>query len=152
MTTGMSAGFGPETATASGPRADGAASADTASLGDLVANISHDLTTLLHQEVQLAKAEIKAEAVKTGKGAGMLGGSGFAGYMTLLFLSLALLWGLANVMDAGWSALIVAALWAAVGAGLFASGRAKLRQVHPTPERTVETAKQVPSALRGEAS
>ncbi|MCU1604034.1 MAG: hypothetical protein JWP46_499, partial [Modestobacter sp.] len=77
-----------------------------------------------------------------------LGGAGFAGYMVLLFLSCALWWGLANVMDAGWAALIVAVLWGVVGAVLFVMGRKQLKQVNPKPERTVETLQQVPDALK----
>ncbi|MCU1607258.1 MAG: uncharacterized protein JWP46_3723, partial [Modestobacter sp.] len=81
------------------------------SVGELIGEVTRDLSTLMRQELELAKAEVKAEAAKAGKGAGLLGGAGFAGYMVLLFLSCALWWGLANVMDAGWAALIVAVLW-----------------------------------------
>jgi hypothetical protein len=102
----------------------------------------------MRQEVELAKAEIKTEVAKAGKGVGLLGGSGFAGYMVLLFLSIALWWGLANVMDQGWAALIVAGVWAVLGAVLFITGRGTLRAVNPTPERTVDTVKQVPDALK----
>ena len=125
--------------------ADGSA----ASLGELVGAISRDLSTLMRQEIELAKAELKAEAAKTGRGAGMLAGSGFAGYMVLLFASTAAWWGLSNVMDQGWAALIVTAVWALVGAVLFVSGRGQLRAVHPKPERTVDTLQQVPDALKG---
>jgi hypothetical protein len=103
----------------------------------------------MRQELDLAKAELKAEATKTGKGAGMYAGAGFAGYLTILFLSIALWWGLANVMDQGWAALIVAAVWAVIGAVLYTNGRKNMRSVHPKPERTVETVKQVPDALKG---
>jgi hypothetical protein len=68
--------------------------------------------------------------------------------MVLLFLSLALMWALANVMDTGWAGLIVAALWAVIGAVALVMGRNKFRQVHPKPERTVDTLSQVPSALK----
>jgi hypothetical protein len=118
------------------------------SVGDLLGNISRDLSTLLRQELALAKAELKVEASKAGKGAGMLGGAGFAGYMTLLFLSFALWWALANAMDTGLAALIVAVVWAVVAAVLYASGRQRLRRVEPTPERTVDTLKQVPDAIK----
>jgi len=74
---------------------------ENTSVGELMGNVSRDLFTLLRQEIALAKAEVKTEAKKAGKAAGMLGGAGFAGYMVLLFLSLALWWGLANVMDQG---------------------------------------------------
>jgi hypothetical protein len=119
------------------------------SVGQLIGEVSRDLSTLMRQEVELAKAEVKTEVAKTGKAVGMLGGAGFAGYMVLLFLSIALWWGLSNVMDQGWAALIVGALWAIIGAALFATGRSKLRTVNPTPERTVDTVKQVPDALKG---
>jgi hypothetical protein len=116
----------------------------------LIGQVTRDLSTLMRQELELAKVEIKTEATKAGKGAGMLGGAGFAGYMVLLFLSFALWWALVNAMDASWAALIVAALWGVIGAVLFARGRNELRSVNPKPERTVETVSQVPSALKGQ--
>ena len=119
------------------------------SVGELLREVSQDLSTLMRQEVDLAKAEIKAEVSKAGKGAGMLGGAGFAGYMVLLFASIALWWGLANVMDEGWAALIVAAVWAVVGLVLALMGRSRLREIRTTPERTMDTLKQVPDALKG---
>lgn len=121
-----------------------------ASIGELVQEISRDLSTLMRQEVDLAKAEIKDEASKAGKGVGMLAGAGFAGYMVLLFASIALWWALANVMDQGWAALIVAGVWAVIGAILAVIGRGKLRTVHPKPERTIDTIQQVPDALKGQ--
>jgi hypothetical protein len=119
------------------------------SVGDLISEVSNDLSTLMRQELALAKAEVKAEATKTGKAAGMLGGAGLAGYMAALFVSIALWWALANGMDEGWAALIVAALWAVVGAVLYSMGRSRLKSVHPKPERTVQTLKEVPDALKG---
>jgi len=119
------------------------------SVGDLIGEVSNDLSTLMRQELALAKAEVKAEATKTGKAAGMLGGAGLAGYMVALFASIALWWALANGMDEGWAALIVAALWAVVGAVLYSMGRSRLKSVHPKPERTVQTLKEVPDALKG---
>ncbi|MEU7786247.1 phage holin family protein [Amycolatopsis sp. NPDC049159] len=122
------------------------------SVGELLSNVMKDVSTLLRQEVELAKAETKAEAAKAAKGAGMFGGAGFAGYMVVLFLSVALWQGLENVMDGGWAALIVAAVWAIAGAVLFVTGRSELRRVNPIPERTVETLQRVPDALKGERS
>ncbi len=115
--------------------------ADT-SLGELIGNISNDLSTLFRQEVELAKAEVKQEAAKAGKAGGMLGGAAFAGYLAVVLLSFALVFALANVMDAGWAALIVAVIWAVVGAVLFVSGRKQLKRVDPVPHRTVETLKE----------
>jgi len=121
---------------------------DGTSVGELLGEVSRDLSTLMRQELELAKAEVKTEAKKARQGAGLFGAAGFAGYMVLLFLSLALLWGLANVMDTGWAALIVAGLWAVIGAVSFVMGRARFKKVNPKPERTVDTLQQVPGALK----
>jgi hypothetical protein len=112
------------------------------SIGELIGEISDDLSKLFRQEVELAKVELKQEASKAGKAAGMLGAAGFAGYMTILLLSFALVYALANVMDHGWAFLIVAVIWGIVGAVLFANGRKKVKDVSPMPNRTVETLKE----------
>ena len=112
------------------------------SIGDLIGDISDDLSRLFRQEVELAKAEMRQEATKAGKAAGMLGGAGFAGFLAVVLLSFAVVFGLANVMDAGWAALIVGVVWAVVGAALYAAGRKKLKTVDPMPRRTVDTIKE----------
>ena len=118
------------------------------SIGELISEVTTDLSVLMRQELALAKAEITTEAKKAGQGAGMFGAAGFAGYMVLMFLSFALWWALENVMDAGLAALIVAVLWGVIGAVAFVMGRKKFRQVNPKPERTVDTLQQVPGALK----
>jgi len=118
------------------------------SVGALIGEVTKDLSVLMRQELELAKAELKVEAKKAGQGAGMFGAAGFAGYMVLLFLSIALWWALENVMDAGLAALIVAVIWGVIGAVAFVMGRKKFREVNPKPERTVETLQQVPPALK----
>ena len=115
--------------------------ADT-SIGDLIGNITDDLSQLFRQEVELAKVELKQEAAKAGKAAGMLGGAGFAGYLAVVLLSFAAVFALANVMDAGWAALIVAVVWGVIGAVLYLTGRNKLKTVDPMPRRTVDTIKE----------
>ncbi|GAA4960000.1 phage holin family protein [Actinoplanes utahensis] len=112
------------------------------SLGEIIGNISDDLSQLFRQEVALAKAEIQQEATKAGKAAGMLGGAGFASYLAVVLLSFAVVFGLSNVMDPGWAALIVAVIWGAIGAVLFVNGRKKLKTVDPVPRRTTETLKE----------
>jgi hypothetical protein len=137
-----SGGMGTPTTDAGRPDVEGT------SVGQLLGEVSKDLSTLMRQELELAKAELKVEAKKAGQGAGMFGAAGFAGYMVLLFLSIALWWALENVMDAGLAALIVAAIWGVIGAVAFVMGRKKFREVNPKPERTVETLQQVPGALK----
>ncbi|MFF1307071.1 phage holin family protein [Streptomyces sp. NPDC058307] len=112
------------------------------SVGELLSAVTSDIQTLFRQEVELAKTEVKQEATKAGKAAGMYGGAGFAGYMVLLFLSSAAVLGLANVMDGGWAALIVTAVWAVIAAVLYQRGRTQMRTVAPKPEQTVETMKE----------
>jgi hypothetical protein len=119
-----------------------------ASVGELLGEVTRDLSTLMRQELALAKAEVRQEAVKAGKAGGMLGGAGFAGYMVLLFGSIAIWQGLAAVMASGWAALIVTVLWGAAGAVLFVLGRQRMREVNPKPERTVETVSEVPGTLK----
>jgi hypothetical protein len=112
------------------------------SIGEIIGNISDDLSQLFRQEVALAKAEIQQEATKASKAAGMLGAAGYAGHLTLVLLSFALVFALGNVMDYGWAALIVGAIWGIVAAVLFVNGRKKLKTVDPVPHRTVDTIKE----------
>ena len=112
------------------------------SVGELVSGIASDLSTLMRQELDLAKVEVKQEVSKASKAAGMLGGAGLAGWMVALFLSFTLLYLLDSAIDAGWAALIVALIWAIIGAVLFVIGRNRLKAVDPTPHRTVETVKE----------
>lgn len=118
------------------------------SLGTLLGDISQDLSTLMRQEVALAKAEIAQSGKQAGKGAGMLSGAAVAGYLAVLFLSIALWWGLGAVINRGWSAVVVALLWGAVAAILAQRGRAELKRVTGVP-RTAETVKKIPEALKG---
>ena len=121
---------------------------DERSVGELVSEVSRDLSTLIRQEVELAKAEATQSAKRAGKGAGMFGGAGVAGHMVLLFLSLALWWALGTLVGGGWSALIVAVVWAVVAAVLAARGRSEIKAVEGLPQ-TAESVKKIPDALRG---
>lgn len=118
------------------------------SVGQLMGEVAKDLSTLMRQELELAKVEIKAEAVKAGTGAGLFGAAGFAAYFAVLFLSIALWWALSHLVGHSWSALIVAILWGIVAAVSALMGKKKFQQVNPKPERTVETLSQVPGALK----
>jgi hypothetical protein len=118
------------------------------SLGDLISEVTQDLSTLLRQEVELAKAELQQSAARAGKGAGMLSGAAVAGYFVLLFASLALWWAIGSATGLGWSALIVAVLWAVIGAVLALVGRKELRAVRGLP-KTTDSVKRIPDALKG---
>jgi hypothetical protein len=118
------------------------------SLGDLISGVTQDLSTLMRQELELAKAEVQQSASRAGKGVGMLGGAGVAGYFVLLFLSIALWWAIGAGTGLGWSALIVAVIWGVVGAILYFAGRNSLKSVRGIP-KTTDTVKKIPDALKG---
>ena len=112
------------------------------SVGELLGEVTGDLSKLMRQEVALAKVELKEEAQQAGKAGGLLAGALAVGYLVLVFLSLALMFALDNVMGVGWAALVTAALLGIVTAVLFVVGRNKFKQVNPKPEQTVETLKE----------
>ena len=91
---------------------------ETRSIGEIVGDISKDMSTLIKQEMDLAKSELKQEVSKIGKGAGMFGGAGLAGHFALFFLSFALTYLLDNWMPVELAALIVGALWGVAAAVL----------------------------------
>jgi hypothetical protein len=122
----------------------------SASVGELLADVSRDFSTLMRQEVELAKAEVKESATKAGKGVGMFAGAGVGGHLVLLFLSIALWWGLGDATGHAISALIVAAVWAVIAAVLAVMGRTALKTT-PGLTRTAETVKKIPPAVKGDA-
>lgn len=117
------------------------------SLGDLMRSVTADLSTLMRQEVELAKAEIRQEGKKAGKAAGLYGGAGFGGYMVVLFLSIALWAGLSNVLDAGWAGLIVAVIWAAIAAVLYSMAKKNAAYVRGL-RQTNDSVQRIPDALK----
>lgn len=119
--------------------AGAAGGADQRSLGDLVSDVTGDLSRLFKQEVELAKTELKQELGKAGKGAGLLGGAGLAGFFTLLFASLALTWLLDNWVPLEAAALITAGLWGLVALVLALTGKKDLQESNPQLPRTQQT-------------
>ena len=123
------------------------AKAEETSLGDLLGEVTRDMSTLMRQEVELAKVELRQSATRAGKGAGMLAGAGVAGHFVLLFLSLALWWALGTVMGLGWSGVVVALIWGVVAAILAARGRKELNAIKGMPQ-TAETLQEIPPTLK----
>lgn len=115
---------------------------DDRSLGQIVGDIAADLSTLVKQELALAKTELKEEAGKAGKGAGMLGGAGVAGLLALILASFALAYLLDNWMPVELAFLIVTLLWAIVAAALAAKGRKELKNANPQLPETQQTLKE----------
>lgn len=121
--------------------------AATNSFGDLLAEVSRDISTLMRQEVELAKAELRESAKRAGKGAGLFSGAGVAGMLALVFLSVALWWGLGYVMGNAWSAVLVAVLWGIVAAILAVVGKKEVDAITGMP-KTVDTLKEIPDTLK----
>ena len=123
------------------------AKADSNSLGELLSDVTRDLSTLMRQELELAKAEAKQSATKAGKGGGMLAGAGVAGHFVLLFLSIALWYALGELMGLGWSAVVVALIWGIIAAVLASIGKKELKAIKGMPQ-TVETVQEIPPTLK----
>ncbi len=118
------------------------------SVGELLGDITRDLSTLMRQEVELAKAEVRQSASRAGKGSGLLAGAGVAALLAVIFLSVAVWWALGNGIGRGWSALVVMLIWLIVAAVLAALGRQALQSVKGLPQ-TTDTVKKIPDAVKG---
>lgn len=124
------------------------AKAESTSLGDLLGQVTQDMSTLMRQEVELAKVELKQSATRAGTGAGMFAGAAVAGYFVLLFLSVALWYALGTTaIGFGWSAVIVAVLWAIVAAVLASRGRKEMKKIKGMPQ-TSETLQEIPQTMK----
>ncbi|MFH8252268.1 phage holin family protein [Microbacterium sp. B2969] len=122
--------------------------AANSSLGELVGEVTHDMSLLMRQELELAKAELRESAKTTAKAGAMLGAGAYAGHLTVLFLSIALWWGLGSLFDNGWlGALVVAILWGIAAAILIVVGRNKIKEVQGVPQ-TVDTLREIPGTLK----
>ena len=113
------------------------------SLGELLKQLSEQTTRLVHQELELAKAEIQQKGKQAGAGAGMFGGAGALGLAALGALTACFILALNAVMPAWLAALIVAVIYGAIAAFLALRGRDKVKQATPlVPEQTIETVKE----------
>lgn len=112
-----------------------------ATLGELVAHATQDLSQLLRQEVALAKVEIKQEAKAAGLGAGLLGGAGAMALFAGIFLSIALAYGISALgLPLGAGFLVVGVLYLLLAAVLGLLGKKSLGKVG-APERTLQGVK-----------
>jgi uncharacterized membrane protein YqjE len=113
------------------------------STGELVKQLSEQTSTLVRQELDLAKAELAAKGKIAGAGAGMLGGAGVATLLALGALTACVIALLDKAMATWVAALIVTVIWGAVAAVLALAGRDRVKAASPaTPEQTVETVKE----------
>jgi uncharacterized membrane protein YqjE len=112
-----------------------------ASVGELIIRMSEQTSRLVRDELRLAQAEMSEKAKHGGIGAGLFGAGGILALFGFAVLITAAILGLALVLPAWASALIVAVpLFVAAGVAAL-MGKRQLSQASPTPERTVENVK-----------
>jgi hypothetical protein len=121
---------------------------DGRSLGTVLGDITANISTLMRQEVALAKAEVRQSGSQAGKGIGLFAGAAVAGLLLLVFVSVSAWWGLGQYIGLEWSALVVAAVWAIIAVILALVGKKELERVRGL-SNTTETLSKVPNALKG---
>ncbi len=120
------------------------------SLGDLFGDLSRETSTLVRQEVTLAKAELTRTATQVGKEVGVLAVGGAIAYAGLLALLAAVVLGLVAFGLPPWlAALIVGVVVAGGGYALVRRGLSGLKGVDMAPRQTMETLTEDVNALKG---
>ena len=113
------------------------------SLGELLKQLSEQTTRLVHQELELAKAELTQKGKQAGAGAGRFGGAGALGLAALGALTACFILALNEVMPAWLAALLVAVMYGIIAFVLVKQGQAKMKAAGPpVPEQTIETVKE----------
>ena len=112
-------------------------------IGELLKELANETTTLVRQELELAKAEMREKGRKAGPGIGMMGGAGVAALLALGALTAFLILVLDGFMPNWLAALIVAILWGVVAGVLYVMGRERVEEAAPpVPKQTAESIKE----------
>jgi hypothetical protein len=112
-------------------------------LGEVARDLTQDLSLLVRQEVELAKAEMAQKGRVAAPGLGMIGGAGVVGLMAAGALTAFLILGLSIVLDEWLSALIVGVVLAGAAYLLAKQGKERVEEAgSPVPEQTIETVKE----------
>jgi hypothetical protein len=131
---------------------DGRRAAD-ASLGELFHQLSGDLSTLVRQEIEHAKAEMARKARFAAMGTALLVASAVIAVAAFAVLTAAAVLALSIVLDGWLAALVVGAAYLAIAGILALVGRGAVREVgSPVPERTVESVKEDVKWVRSPSS
>jgi xanthine/uracil permease len=112
------------------------------SLGELFAELARETSSLVRQEVELAKTELTHKATQVGKDAGVIGAGGAVAYAGLLVLLAAAVLGLGELMPLWLSALVVGLVVGAIGYSMIQKGRNDLKTADLTPHETIESLKE----------
>src|SRR5438270_13595211 len=112
-------------------------------IGELFKQLSDDLSTLVRQELELARAEMTDKGKKAGVGIGMFGGAGVLGLLALATLTTCLIAALSTGMEVWIAALIVTVIYGAAASLLALTGKERVTEATPpVPEQTIETVKE----------
>jgi uncharacterized membrane protein YqjE len=113
------------------------------STAELLKQLSNQTTTLVKQEIDLAKAELGEKGKQAGVGAGMFGGAGLFGVLALGALTACVIAALDTAMELWLAALIVAVVYAAVAGVLALTGKQKVKEATPVaPEQAMDSVKE----------
>jgi uncharacterized membrane protein YqjE len=113
------------------------------SIGELLTQLSQETTTLVRQELELAKAELTEKGKEAGKGAGMFGGAGLLGLLAAGALTACIIAALDTGLPLWLAALIVAVVYGAIAGVLALQGRDRVkRATPPVPEQTIDSTKE----------
>jgi hypothetical protein len=112
-------------------------------IAELLKQLANETTTLVRQELDLAKAEMREKAGKAGPGFGMWGAAGATGLLALGSLTAFLILALDGAMPNWLAALVVGLVWAAITGVLYLRGKRRVEEAgSPVPEKTIETVKE----------
>jgi len=131
------------------PRRSALEAEDGRSIGEVMGDLTRNVSTLMQQELALAKAELRQSGARAGKGIGLFVGAAVAGLLFLVFLSVSAWWGLGQFIGNEWSALVVAAVWVILAVILALVGKKEIERIQGIP-KTTETLGKVPNALKGQ--
>jgi uncharacterized membrane protein YqjE len=113
------------------------------SIGELLKQLSGETTRLVHQELELAKAELTQKGKQAGAGAGLFGAAGAIGLLAAAALTTCFILALDAVMPAWLAALLVAVVYGVIALVVVKQGQAKMKAAGPlVPEQTIETVKE----------
>jgi uncharacterized membrane protein YqjE len=119
------------------------ANARDQSIGELVKDLATETSTLVRQELDLAKAEMAERGKRAGKGAGMLGAAALVGLLGAGALTACIVAALDRAMATWLAALIVTVVYAAIAGALMSTGRKQVREAAPpVPEKTIDSVKE----------
>ncbi len=121
------------------------------SVGELLSELTRELSTLFRQEVALAKTEMSHKASKAGKDVGFLAVGGAIAYAGFLAILAGVVLALGLVLPWWLSALIVGVVVATIGYVLIRKGQTAIKQIDLTPQETVDTLKEDKQWLKEQA-